>query len=206
MFSETDLARLLLGLIVGVAIAAGMALRRAGMRPSGGVSRSVDGPAIALAIRVVGLSFYGGLLLFLAWPRSLAWAAVDVPGWVRWAGAALLAAGVALALWSRWTLGTSSTLTSVPAPGGELVTRGPYRRLRHPIYSAGLLMMPGAAALTSNLFILAAGLAGLLVLAVRTPREEALLLERFGDSYRDVMARTGRWLPRWRGGGAGRGS
>jgi protein-S-isoprenylcysteine O-methyltransferase Ste14 len=59
-------------------------------------------------------------------------------------------------------------------------------------------MLPGAAALTANLFILAAGLGGLAVLAVRTPREEALLLERFGDPYREIMSRTGRWLPRLR--------
>lgn len=86
----------------------------------------------------------------------------------------------------------------MPAPGARLVTRGPYHRLRHPIYFAGLLIFPGAGALTANLFILAAGLAGLAILAIRTPREEALLLEEFGDEYRDVMARTGRWLPRMR--------
>jgi len=196
--TDTATARILLGLIMAGAVLAGIAMRRAGMRPTGGVPRSADGPAIALAIRLVGLSFYGGLLLFLVWPRALEWAAMDVPRWVRWTGAAMLAAGVALALWARWTLGTSSTLTSVPAPDAPLVTCGPYRRLRHPIYSAGLLMMPGAGALTANLFILGAGLFGLAVLAVRTPREEALLLERFGEEYRDVMNRTGRWLPKVR--------
>jgi protein-S-isoprenylcysteine O-methyltransferase Ste14 len=198
--TETDTARLLLALIVGAVIIAGVAMRRAGMRPGGGVPRSADGRLIATAIGVLGISFHGGLLLFLAWPTAMEWAAVDVPGGARWTGAAMLASGVALAFWARWTLAahSSSTLTAVPAPGASLVTRGPYRRLRHPIYSAGLLMIPGAAALTANLFILAAGLGGLAVLAARTPREEALLLAEFGDDYRNVLDRTGRWLPRFR--------
>jgi protein-S-isoprenylcysteine O-methyltransferase Ste14 len=59
-------------------------------------------------------------------------------------------------------------------------------------------MIPGVAGVTGNLFILAAGLGALAVLVVRTPREEALLLEKFGDDYRAVMRRTGRWLPRLR--------
>lgn len=196
--SEINVARLLLAVILGLTVVAGTAMRRAGMRPGGGVSRGEDGLVLAAAIRVVGLSFYGGLLLFLVWPAALEWAAMAVPGWVRWLGGGMLAAGVALALWARWTLGTSSTFTAVPAPEASLVTRGPYRRLRHPIYSAGLLMIPGAGALTGNLFILSAGLVGSVVIALRTPREETLLLERFGDDYRDHMARTGRWLPRLR--------
>jgi protein-S-isoprenylcysteine O-methyltransferase Ste14 len=196
--SDTDLARLLLLIVLSGALAAGIAMRAAGVRAAGKLPRSVDGPAIASAIRVLALAFYGGLLLFLVWPPAMAWAAVDVPRWARWAGAIFMAGGFGLALWSRWTLGASSTLTSVPAPGGGLVTRGPYRRLRHPIYTAAFLVIPGVAGLTANLFILAAGLGALTVLVVRTPREEALLLGKFGDDYRAVMDRTGRWLPRLR--------
>lgn len=196
--TDTDLARLLLAAVVVGALAGGIAMRAAGVRPAGGLPRSVDGTAMATAIRSLALAFYGGLLLFLLWPPAVAWAAVEVPRWARWTGALLMAGGFGLALWSRWTLGASSTLTSVPAPNARLVTRGPYRWLRHPIYTAGLLLIPGVAGLTANLFILAAGLGALAVLVVRTPREEQLLLEKYGDDYRAVLARTGRWLPRWR--------
>ena len=194
--TDTDLARLLLTAVLAVALLGAIAMRAAGVRAAGELPRSVDGRAIASAIRVLALAFYGGLLLFLVWPPGVAWAAVDVPRWARWAGAAFMAGGFGLALWSRWTLGASSTLTSVPAPHASLVTGGPYRWLRHPIYTAAFLLIPGVAGLTANLFILAAGLGALAVLVVRTPREEALLLEKFGDDYRAVMDRTGRWLPR----------
>jgi protein-S-isoprenylcysteine O-methyltransferase Ste14 len=196
--TDTELSRILLATVLAGVLLGAIAMRAAGVRAAGELPRSVDGPAIAAAIRGLALAFYGGLLLFLVWPPAVAWAAVDVPRWARWAGAAFMAGGFGLALWSRWTLGASSTLTSVPAPHGPLITSGPYRWLRHPIYTAAFLMIPGVAGVTGNLFILAAGLGALAVLVVRTPREEALLLEKFGDDYRAVMRRTGRWLPRLR--------
>ena len=189
-------ATLLLLLVGGFAAAALVARRMEA--PGGAVDRSADGPAMAAAIKVAGIAYYGSLLAYIVWPASLSWAGVPLPAWARAIGAGLFAAGIALAVWARAALGDSSTVTAVPAPDAELVTRGPYRWFRHPVYSGGLLMAPGAAALTANLFVLAAGVAVLLVLDVRTRREEQLLLERFGDAYREVMDRTGRWLPRRR--------
>lgn len=178
-------------------------------RREGAVPRSADGPVMSVAIAVAGISFYGGLLLYIVYPPLLGWAATNVPPAWRWAGAALFAAGASLAVWARHTLGESSTVTAVPRDDAELVTRGPYRRVRHPIYAAGLLIIPGATLLTANLFVLGAGAAVMAVLMIRTRREEALLLEKHGDAYRDYMARTGRLLPRLRaprepGAGAGR--
>lgn len=189
--------RLALLAILMAAVASAALLKRRYGRPGTAIPRSADGPVIATAIRLGGLSFYGGILLFLVWPELLAGSYMGLPPAVRWVGAALLAAGVGLAMWARFTLGRSSTLTAVPAPEAELVTTGPYRWFRHPIYSAGLLIMPGAAAVTDSAFVLAVGVLLLLVIDYRTRREETLLLERFGDAYRRQMGRTGRWLPRW---------
>lgn len=180
--------------VVGV----GAALSRRHGRPVTDVPRSADGPVMATALAVGGLALFGGLLAFVVWPPALTWSSVGLPAGVRWAGLPLFAAGAALAMWARFTLGRSSTVTAVPAPDAELVTHGPYRRFRHPIYSAGLLIIPGAAALADSAFILGAGIVLLAVLDVRTRREERLLVERFGDAYRRHMERTGRWLPRLR--------
>lgn len=188
--------RLLLLSIFAAGFGAAAFFTRHTEHPGGTVSRSADGPIIAPAIAVAGLSFYGSMLVYIVWPSALEWAAVELPVWARLLGAVLVAAGIALAAWARATLGKSSTVTSVPAPEAELVTDGPYRWFRHPIYSGGLLIAPGAAALTANLFVLGAGLTVLLVLDIRTRREEALLIERFGDRYQALMDRTGRWLPR----------
>jgi protein-S-isoprenylcysteine O-methyltransferase Ste14 len=190
--------RLALAAIVLAAVVTGGLLPRRYGRPGADVPRSADGPVMAAALAAGGLGYYGSLLAFIAWPPLLAWSFMGLPAPVRWVGAPLLAAGVALAMWARFTLGRSSTVTAVPAPDADLVTHGPYRWLRHPIYSAGLLMVPGAAALTDSAFVLGVGAVMLVVLDFRTRREERLLLERFGDAYRLQMDRTHRWLPRLR--------
>ena len=178
-------------------IGASRLLARRYGRPANDVPRSADGRLIAAALALGGLLFWGGLLAWAAWPPALAWSALGLPAAVRWAGLTLFLAGGGLALWARFTLGQSSTATAVPAPDSTLVTDGPYRWFRHPIYTGGAAMVLGATLVTDAGFLLAVGVMAMAVLAYRTRREERLLLERYGDAYRAHMERTGRWLPRF---------
>ena len=78
-----------------------------------------------------------------------------------------------------------------------LITTGPYRWIRHPIYSAGLLFGFAVFLLSANGFVGACWVGGCsLLYAHRIPNEEALMLEEFADEYRVYMQRTGRLLPR----------
>jgi protein-S-isoprenylcysteine O-methyltransferase Ste14 len=78
----------------------------------------------------------------------------------------------------------------------ELVTSGIYRRVRHPMYSAFWLWAIAQALLLPNWIAGFAGLAGFGILFFgRVAREEQMMLETFGDSYRAYMARTGRVFP-----------
>lgn len=56
--------------------------------------------------------------------------------------------------------------------------------------------MTSVTLLTANWFIGLASVIVLALLAIRTPKEEEMLIERFGDQYREYRARTGRFLPR----------
>ena len=76
------------------------------------------------------------------------------------------------------------------------MTEGIYRRVRHPMYSAFWLWAIAQALLLSNWIAGFAGLAGFGILFFgRVAREERMMLETFGDSYRAYMARTGQGLP-----------
>ena len=78
----------------------------------------------------------------------------------------------------------------------QLVTNGIYRRVRHPMYSAFWLWAVAQALLLPNWIAGFAGLAGFGTLFFgRIAREERMMLETFGDSYRAYMARTGRIFP-----------
>jgi protein-S-isoprenylcysteine O-methyltransferase Ste14 len=78
----------------------------------------------------------------------------------------------------------------------NLVTHGPYRWVRHPFYVTAALLMASVTVLTANWFIGISSVAVLALLAIRTPKEEQMLIARFGQQYRDYMATTGRFVPR----------
>jgi protein-S-isoprenylcysteine O-methyltransferase Ste14 len=79
----------------------------------------------------------------------------------------------------------------------HLVTTGPYACVRHPLYTAMFGWSVALALLTANWLF--AELAGLIMagLVWRVSKEELMMLEAFGDDYRDYMRRTGRFLPHW---------
>jgi protein-S-isoprenylcysteine O-methyltransferase Ste14 len=77
-----------------------------------------------------------------------------------------------------------------------LVTSGPYRWVRHPFYVTVTLLFLSATIIAANWLIGASSAAILGLLAIRTPKEEQKLIERFGDGYRQYMATTGRYVPR----------
>ena len=119
-----------------------------------------------------------------------------------WAGA--LGVGLAAACpWILWrchvALGRSWTSRVELHPGHALVTHGIYRHVRHPIYGKHLLWGVAQLLLLQNWIAGPTGLVfALAFYRARVRREEAMLLDQFGDSYRVYMERTGRLLPRLR--------
>ncbi|MGH9557190.1 MAG: isoprenylcysteine carboxylmethyltransferase family protein [Terriglobales bacterium] len=147
----------------------------------------------------LALPSFAVVVAYLFRPQVLAWAALPVPAAGRWLGAALSTLAVGLLLWIHLTLDRNFSGELRIRRDHTLVTTGPYRYVRHPMYSTFLLLFAGFLLLTANGFIGGAGLVMVgLVMAVRTSREEQMLLEAFGERYREYMARTGRFLPRLR--------
>ena len=105
------------------------------------------------------------------WPDSL-----DRP--LDWAGAAFAIVGANAVYLSARALGKSLTPFPRPRRGGELVTEGPYRYARHPIYGGGILFFVGWA-----LFSSPAALAGVLALAVLWDRKAALEERMLAETY-----------------------
>lgn len=112
------------------------------------------------------------------------------------AGLVLIVLGYLATLWcyaamgAAWRIGIDSGGTT------SLVQTGPYRRIRHPIYSFQMLMLAGAALLVPTPLSLAILLLHVVLASVKATDEEAHLIRIFGGEYREYMTRSGRFFPR----------
>lgn len=109
-------------------------------------------------------------------------------------GLALWIAGIALAVWARLYIGRNWGMPMTRREDPDLVTTGPYRFIRHPIYTGIILAMIGTA--------LAISLFGLIVVAViavlfaySASREESFLAGEFPATFPDYKARTKMLIP-----------
>ena len=172
--------------------------RRRADRARGAVRRREDNMLFQVAQIVFGVGAIGGLLIYLLNPAWMRWSQLDLPVWLRLAGGPLGLVSLALFYWVFQHLGENVTPTAQIRQQHTLVTSGPYRWVRHPMYSSGLVMFAAYFLLCANWFVAAMCGMAFVMLVIRLPTEEANLLERFGDEYRDYMDRAGRFLPRWR--------
>lgn len=156
-----------------------------------------EGLPVAVGLRASGLALLLSVVAYVLNPSWMRWSKLDLPAPLRWSGAGLGAVSLPLAYWVLSSLG-NITPTISTRKNHRLVTIGPYRRVRHPLYSVGASLVISLNLLAANWFMWLASAAGLVLLLVRLPKEEEKLIERFGDEYRDYAERTGRFLPRFR--------
>jgi protein-S-isoprenylcysteine O-methyltransferase Ste14 len=158
-------------------------------------------PSRAAEAVVLGGVLVGIWLLPLAsvFTTSLQAFAFDLPPWAAVTGVCLFLASLTVRWIAQGTLAGQWSHTLETADRQALVTHGIYSRVRHPIYASLVLWACAQPLLLQNAL---SGFSGALAVAllwlVRVPREEAMLLARFGEDYRAHMSRTGRLLPRRR--------
>jgi protein-S-isoprenylcysteine O-methyltransferase Ste14 len=114
---------------------------------------------------------------------------------LQWASALAALAGLSLALWSRLALGRNWSARVAIKDEHELVTSGPYAAIRHPIYSALILLFLAIALAVRAPFSIL-GLALVIMSCwIKLRGEEEMMSEAFPDAYPAYMARTRRLVP-----------
>lgn len=160
------------------------------------VSRREEGYLFAIVLRISGLVLLLATLTYLFRPDAVSWSSLPLPAWLRWSGFVCGVPCSGLMFWTLQSLGNNLTDTVVTRANASLITSGPYRWVRHPYYSITGILMLSASLLSANGLIAATSLMVLGLLVIRTPLEEKHLVERFGQSYLDYAANTGRFLPK----------
>jgi protein-S-isoprenylcysteine O-methyltransferase Ste14 len=130
------------------------------------------------------------------WPRIATAPGFAAPRWLQALGLCVLGAAFALVLQGFGTLGTSWRIGVDLEHPAELVTRGVYGAVRHPIYAGLVWAFLGLLLLRPNLFFASYAAGAAVLCTIQARREEAFLLARHGPAYAAYLARTGRFWPR----------
>ena len=189
--------RILAGLIFFTGFGISAYFRRKADKDSGEtVSRKVDGGTLMNIIRIGGLILWFTPIAYLINPQWLAWAKLGLPEWARWVGVGL---GILCTFGIYWlfnSIGSGITPTSATRKEHQLSTSGPYRYIRHPLYTFGTTFFLAFGLISDIWIIFSFGILTFIIMAIRTPKEEKNLIEKFGDDYREYMKHTGRFLPK----------
>ena len=150
-----------------------------------------------MLLRIAALPFIlAAIVLYGVNPPWLSAFAIPFPAWARWIGVGLAVMSIPLLVWVHHTLGKHWSTSVQLQEGHTLVTSGPYRWVRHPIYSSGLLFAVAIWLVTANGVVGLCWAGTLILYGYRSPREEAMLAAEFGEAYRGSAGRTGAVLPR----------
>lgn len=196
---ENELAlRWTSGVALLAAMAVGMPHRLRAERAGGKVSRRPEGLALAIGLRLAAGLWALGFIAWLIDPALVRGTQIALPTALRWLGALFVVAAVPLYFWVFHHLGLNVTDTVIARDQATLVQTGPYRWVRHPLYTFGLLIVIGWALVTASVWVAVTGAIAAALIVRRTAIEERFLVEKFGDAYRAYAAMTGRFFPRSR--------
>ena len=109
----------------------------------------------------------------------------------------LVVTGISLGGWALLVMGGNFSVFPHPSAKSSLLENGPYKKIRHPMYTAVLLTFTGIALFTHSVPRLIITALLLILFVVKSKFEETLLIEKF-PGYPDYRRRTGRFLPRLR--------
>ena len=121
---------------------------------------------------------------------------IAIPDALRWLGVVLTVLGIAFSLWAMVTLGRHYDLVLEVHEGHELIRRGPYRLVRHPVYTGLGLHFAGVCLATGNvLLIIGTLLVTYPAFYLRARAEERLLRDQFGAQYEKYVREVPMLVP-----------
>jgi len=170
--------------------------RKANLDSGETVSTQAENQLIFLTLRLTALALVVVMLTYIIYPTWLDWSKVGIPESIRWLGVGIGLVCVGLLYWVFSSIGQGISTTVAIRKQAKLITSGPYRWVRHPLYVVGLATFGSIGIIAGNWFITSLVVLAFILLVVRTQSEEEHLIANFGNEYSDYMKRTGRFLPK----------
>lgn len=144
-------------------------------------------------LAAIGMMIVPMIYVFTPWLNSLN---MGLPDWARWVGIIGFGFGLILFWWVHKTLGKNWSPILEIRKNHKLITNGPYKYIRHPMYTQIWIWVICQWLILSNWVV---GLVGILtwtiLYVIRIPEEEKMMVEEFGQEYEDYMRKTKKIIP-----------
>ena len=171
------------------------------------VSHSAKGPArrqttphegrLRVTAVVLAAIYFGGALFYILLPSWVMFLSIPLPDWFRSIMVGVAVLGLSWVFGGYWVLGKNwAPSVSGVRRDTVLVTTGLYGIVRHPIYLGIFISLTALALMVANLLVILPTVALLIVLYASIDEEEIILIDRFGDEYREYKKRTPRFIPK----------
>ena len=196
---EELIFRLIFIVVFALVVSLSAYYRRLARKSGDVIDRRQEGTLALILRAAMALPLLIAILLYAFLPEWMGWSTIYLPGWVRWLGAGLGIVCLPLLWWVLTNIGSNISETVLIKREHKLVTDGPYRWVRHPLYGVALIEILALSLMAGNWFIALLWLIGVLVFRlVVIPIEEAKLIAAFDGEYEHYRARTGALTPRFR--------
>lgn len=165
--------------------------------PDEGAIKREGGRGVFILRVILFLALLAFLVMYILGAKWIEVFRFPLPAWLRWVGFVLGILSVVFWTWTQVTLDTQWSAQLQLTEGHHLITIGPYARIRHPLYAGMFGWCLALSLLTANWIFVVVCILSILGLLWRVPKEERMMIEAFGDEYRDYIERTGRFFPRF---------
>lgn len=160
------------------------------------IRRQEEGWPVLILRMVFAFPLLVALLLNIFSPALLAWSKFELPLFIQIIGSLIAVICVPWILWVFRSIGKNISETVLIKQDHELITIGPYRWVRHPLYSGTLLLLFSISLVFEDWIIFGYSLAGLIAFRLLViPAEEQELLNAFGEEYEYYQSSTGALMP-----------
>ncbi len=136
-----------------------------------------------------------GLILYLLSPPWWTWTSFPVGDWIQWIGLISAIPSLLFLVWVHQHLDTQWSIALELQEEHKLITSGPYRHIRHPMYLGIFVYTLGMILVSADLLVLLFFGFTIWVNYRRIPAEEQMMIDEFGDEYLEYMKHSGRLLP-----------
>ena len=195
--SQNTIFRLITLLLFIIPLSVSVYYRRKAQITSGDqINRRQERDFVMIALRLSGILLWLSIIAYIVYPPAVDWATIPLSIWLRWFGVLGGIIAMGLLIWMFSSLGMNITDTVVTRQKHTLVTHGPYRWIRHPLYTFGAFFFISLSLISSLWIIPVLGIPAFAILIKRTSIEEDSLHARFGEEYQQYTQQTGRFLPR----------